>query len=295
MANLWNPLYLPYGSLANWYDSTDTTTLTLSTGDTVAQWRDKSYDANDLSEVAYADLPVYGTTNINGLSTVDFDEGTAINLDDNSVSSSVSSTDLYIVYAGFNNTWGDRTSTMFNFTNGDGVSNSDDSLLLRIGGPTNNKFIIKKGSASAVNITLGAANDNRTVVYTIDSTESSDEVTLKLNYTEASTGIRTIANNPAPFTRLTLGAQSDEINGLNGQIGEFIVVQQAGMSLEDKQKLEGYTAWKWGLVSDLPGGHPYKSAAPTVTDVEFRNKLYETSTEEGSSRFRRLLALGYVG
>lgn len=293
MAHPWTPIFLPYGSLTNWYDSTDTTTLTLSTGDTVAQWRDKSYDANDLSEVDYADLPVYGTTNINGLSTVDFDGGTAINLDDNSFSSPVNSTDLYIVYAGFSNTWS-QTSTMFNFTNGDGVPNADDSLLLRTGSGTNTQFLIKKGTAFTVNMTLGAANDNRTVVYTIDCTESSDEVTLKLNYTEASTGTRTIANNPAPFTRLTLGAQSGEVNGLNGQIGEFIVVQQAGMSLEDKQKLEGYTAWKWGLVSDLPGGHPYKSAAPTVTDVEFRNKLFETSTEEGTARFRRLFELGYV-
>ena len=297
MANLWNPLYLPYGSLTNWYDSTDTTTLTLSTNDTVADWRDKSYDANDLSEVDYADLPVYGTTNINGLSTVDFDAGTAINLDDTSVSSPVSSTDLYIVYAGFNNQH-TQTSTMFNFTNGGGVPASDDTMLLRNGTGGSTKFIIKKGPDFNVNMTLGGvANDNQTVVYTIDCTESIDEVTLKLNYTNTATADRTTANNPDPFTRLTLGANdgNPENTGLNGQIGEFIVVQQAGMSLEDKQKLEGYTAWKWGMEDDLPGGHPYEDAAPTVTDVEFRNKLYETSTEEGSSRFRRLFALGYVG
>jgi len=100
---------------------------------------------------------------------------------------------------------------------------------------------------------------------------------------------------------LTLGAQNinqpDDINGLNGQVGEFIVFtfSDSDEVVTYKQKLEGYTAWKWGLVGGLPGDHPYKTAAPTVTDVEFRNKLYETSTEEGSSRFRRLFALGYVG
>ena len=302
MANLWNPLYLPYGSLTNWYDSTDTTTLTLSTGDTVANWRDKSYDANDLSETNFAELPLYGTTNINGLSTIDFDGGDRINLDDITISSPVSSTDLYIAYVGFNNTW-TQTSTLFNFTNGDGVINVDDSMLLRTGSRTSTQLLIKKGGAVTINMSLNPVeNDNQTVMYTIDCTNSSN-VTLKQNYTYEATGARNIANNPDAFTRLTFGAQDmdPEKNGLNGQTGEFVVVQQADMSLEDKQKLEGYMAWKWGLQDDLPDGetpqttHPYKDAPPTVTDVEFRNKLYETSTEEGSSRFRRLFALGYVG
>jgi hypothetical protein len=30
----------------------------------------------------------------------------------------------------------------------------------------------------------------------------------------------------------------------------------------NRQKIEGYMAWKWGLQSALPTGHPYKSAAP---------------------------------
>jgi len=296
MAKLWTPIFLPFGSLKNWYDSTDTTTITLSTGDTVAEWRDKSYNANDLSEVDYTDLPLYGTTNINGLSTIDFDGGTAINLDDNSISSPISSTDLYIAYVGFNNTF-TSTSTIFNLTNGDGVISVDDSMLLRNGNTGNTQLLIKKGAAFTVNTSIiSAPNDNRTVVYSIDCTDISD-VILRQNYTTEITGIRNVANNPDPFTSLTLGSQSTdpESNGLNGQAGEFVVVQQANMTLEDKQKLEGYTAWKWGQVANLPGGHPYKTAAPTVTDVEFRNKLYETSTEEGTDRFRRLFELGFVG
>ena len=289
MAKLWTPIFLPFGSLTNWYDSTDTTTLTLSTGDTVADWRDKSYDANDLSEADFADLPLYGTTNINGLSTVDFDGGTAVNLDDNSVNTPTdSNSNLYIIYVGFNNTW-TQTSTMFNFTNVAG-----DSMLLRNGGATTTQLLIKKGAAFNLNTNITKPNDNRTVIYTIDCTDSSD-VTLELNYTNAQTTSRNIANSPGLYTSLTLGAQSIDLNGLNGQAGEFVVVQQANMTLEDKQKLEGYTAWKWGQVANLPGGHPYETAAPTVTDVEFRNKLYETSTEEGTDRFRRLFELGFVG
>jgi hypothetical protein len=30
----------------------------------------------------------------------------------------------------------------------------------------------------------------------------------------------------------------------------------------ERQRIEGYLAWKWGLDALLPGGHPYKSAPP---------------------------------
>ena len=31
-----------------------------------------------------------------------------------------------------------------------------------------------------------------------------------------------------------------------------------------RQQIEGYLAWKWGLQSNLPAGHPFKTAAPTA-------------------------------
>lgn len=290
MAHLWTPIFLPYGSLANWYDSTDTTTLTLSTGDTVAQWRDKSYDANDLSETDFADLPVYGTTNLNGLSTVDFDEAASINLDDSNSTPLDTSSDHYIIYAGFNNTH-ITASTLFSFTNA-----TNDALLLRTTTPTVTQFLLKDGTEFKLSLSLiSSPNDNRAVVYAIDSI--GNEVSVTLNYNNTVNGTKS-SGDPDPLTTLTLGAADSgggESNGLNGQIGELVLAVQDSMTTADKQKLEGYMAWKWGLVSDLPGGHPYKSAAPTVTDIEFRDKLYETSTEEGTERFRRLFAIGYVG
>jgi hypothetical protein len=50
-------------------------------------------------------------------------------------------------------------------------------------------------------------------------------------------------------------------NNFNGDIAEIVVVHEA-LSTGDRQKLEGYLAHKWGLTGNLPGGHPYKSAAP---------------------------------
>jgi hypothetical protein len=48
------------------------------------------------------------------------------------------------------------------------------------------------------------------------------------------------------------------------RIGELICVAQSSGSYtsSDREKLEGYLAWKWGLEANLPNGHPYENAAP---------------------------------
>jgi len=38
----------------------------------------------------------------------------------------------------------------------------------------------------------------------------------------------------------------------------------AHLSAEDREKMEGYLAWKWGLVANLPSAHPYKSNPPRL-------------------------------
>jgi hypothetical protein len=48
---------------------------------------------------------------------------------------------------------------------------------------------------------------------------------------------------------------------INFDMGEALVYTSQLTTLE-RQKVEGYLAWKWGLAGSLPSGHPYKNAAP---------------------------------
>jgi hypothetical protein len=50
---------------------------------------------------------------------------------------------------------------------------------------------------------------------------------------------------------------------LTGFISE-IVSTETILSTANRQKLEGYLAWKWGLVANLPADHPYKLTPPTA-------------------------------
>lgn len=46
-----------------------------------------------------------------------------------------------------------------------------------------------------------------------------------------------------------------------GQLQETIVYNRA-LTLSERQIVEGYLAWKWGLQGNLPSNHPYKNQPP---------------------------------
>lgn len=50
---------------------------------------------------------------------------------------------------------------------------------------------------------------------------------------------------------------------LNGSVEQLMQFDYV-LSADDRQKLEGWAAWKYGLEADLLGGHPYAGAAPTL-------------------------------
>lgn len=41
-----------------------------------------------------------------------------------------------------------------------------------------------------------------------------------------------------------------------------IIVYTTSLTSDQRQQVEGYLAWKWGLTSSLPSGHPYKNSPP---------------------------------
>ena len=58
--------------------------------------------------------------------------------------------------------------------------------------------------------------------------------------------------------------QTDGSSPFNGSVREIIMYSNA-ITPFDRQKVEGYLAWKWGMQAQLPAPHPFKLAAPTAT------------------------------
>jgi hypothetical protein len=59
-----------------------------------------------------------------------------------------------------------------------------------------------------------------------------------------------------------LGRENGSSFGFVGYAKEIIFYNTV-LSTLNRQKIEGYLAWKWGIQASLPAGHPHKSSAPT--------------------------------
>jgi hypothetical protein len=87
---------------------------------------------------------------------------------------------------------------------------------------------------------------------------SSGTLSVGLNGGTLSSGSATFSGNGT----FTVGAGfTDNRNKFNGSIYEIIVFSST-LSANDRQRVEGYLAWKWGLQNNLPSTHPYRKISP---------------------------------
>ena len=99
-------------------------------------------------------------------------------------------------------------------------------------------------------------------LYAIDLSVTGSSVNVYQNGTlEATKSSFTGTANAG--TELGILGSGNSADFLDGEIRELVVVNGEPTTAE-RQKIEGYLAWRHGLESSLPGAHPYASAAPTT-------------------------------
>lgn len=97
-----------------------------------------------------------------------------------------------------------------------------------------------------------------------------------LNYA-AATMVMSINGTAATDPTFQTAGNTSATNSINSNVGHSGAgtgnaygdyaegcIYRGALGTSDRQKLEGYIAWQWGLTSSLPIGHPYKAAAPTI-------------------------------
>ena len=92
---------------------------------------------------------------------------------------------------------------------------------------------------------------------------------LLSNYTATNSAI---ANTSSGFG---IASQSPSANlpGLNtNNIGE-ILVYTTSLTTPQRQQIEGYLAWKWGLQGSLPSTHPYYNFAPNSQNLPYPSRI----------------------
>lgn len=225
--------------LGFWIDAADTTSFTES-GGSVLQLTDKSTGTN-LNPTASAFQRVQ-TFNTNYPSFFGASAG------GNGVLGTVSSFTLSnpsTIFAVYQNTAtvGDLTYPyIFNMTNG------TDRAYAWVNNPTPLVLRISAGVGSG-----GASTSVNTSVSQVTSLViNSTQQFAYQNGTLASTNSLTGASLTAP---LTIGGHITN-NRWTGYIAE-VIIYNAALTAAQRQQVEGYLAWKWGLNTSLPTTHPY--------------------------------------
>lgn len=234
---LWTPAALG-APLALWLDANDASTITLN-GSTVSQWGDKSGNGRNAVQATAATQPVYSATSFNGKPTLTWD-----GIDDAmQISMSLPATDI----------------NLFAVLAPDVVTQNDyifDIPTVRRVFSTSGQIFSGSWLPSAAPITAGG---QRLYGFT---TGPANQIT----YSDG-TAISTLSALSAAVVDGSVGLGNRNISGgsfgLDGNMSELVFVSGT-LSTLDRQKLEGYLAWKWGLQANLPVGHPYKDTPPTI-------------------------------
>jgi len=238
-SSAWTPADI---TTALWLDADDATTITEVTG--VSQWDDKStVGTRDVVQVDTNKQPVYNST----AKTVTFD-GSDDYLD---VSFGETLTQPRCIFMVAKTTRGTPDDCFC-----DGISSTQRHAIFAQGG------VFFGFSGAVLN---GPSIDNVAHIFSVDYNGASGNVSIDgADGTDGAIGTQSLAGVRvgAPFA--AAGQR------LQGYIQEYVLTD-AALSTDDRQKMQGYLAWKWdtingdtALVTALPAGHPYKSAAPTA-------------------------------
>ena len=288
---LWRPDELG-ASLALWLDAEDTDSITLN-GSNVSQWDDKSGNNRNHVQANAANQPPLISAAINGKPALQATTaGHFVEIADGNPTFGTTDLDavagdLHSVFCvmnggdgtGFFQSTGGRAGLAYGKAGGIGSAATFVLGLLTHDGSDvaltpPRWFVGQKGwpssgqSGAANNPTWhpGALNTNAVLGMVWDGTA-----------TTATVDGTPFANVGAPFTATNQNASArigstattfggpGTAGGGNAQVGELIICDTA-LSTDDRQKLEGYLAWKWGLEANLPGTHPYRYTPPTTDE-----------------------------
>ena len=92
-------------------------------------------------------------------------------------------------------------------------------------------------------------------------------VTNGTSNTFTTTNNYTTANSNYPVNYVVMGGYSSTLVGsrnFNGTVYEMLLYSRS-LTVTERQQIEGYLAWKWGLIASIPTGHPYKTIPTALT------------------------------
>ena len=256
--NTFYPTSIP--GICLWLDAKKTTTLTLGASNTVTAWNDLTGNTN---LTCASNHPTY--TTLNGYPCLSFLNGS------NAYPGFVSSpTSLY-----------DGTTSLYVFSvlNVNSLATADNPTHFGIGNTgdviniydSNRGVSDNNGGSSLVNaawtyngskFTVNNVATPKNSVILLETIFTSGNQTFYINGVAGTT--RNVSLGTGTANMVYIGNTRYNQDAFAGYMFENIVYRNVVLTQNQRQQIEGYMAWKWGIQTSLPTIHPYYTAAPTI-------------------------------
>ena len=247
----WTPSELGSSILTAWYKADS---ISGSDGDAVSSWSDSSGNGNDSSQATAARQPTLQTNELGGLPVVRFDGSNDILSDGDISDLDVGTGDIWLACL-FKST--DDSSAQYFFEKGGTqfalMTSAAGVLQARLGSNSN----IPKQSAG---------NWSRTEFVLVTASRVSGSCNGFVDGSSMTTTGTTNTGSIDNTSVFDIGAASVGGQPLTGDIAE-ILVGGATLTTANREKIEGYLAWKYGLQANLPSDHTYRFSKPKIDPI----------------------------
>jgi hypothetical protein len=259
--NLFSPTQIPGCQL--WLDAADTSTSSMVlSGQTISTWKDKSGNGN-ATTTSVGPVPLV-RNGINGLSVAQVSPGRYFYMDPLTNPANTTTVTAFAVSSMFNGVGTFGRLLSFGKLS-DGTNNFDYSTVP-------NFIFCRDNLNQAVSIYRNNSFITTSITYTVpflmEAVFDATTCTGFLNGTQFNTFA---SSGTFSFNRLGIGVnidtKTDPGDVYSGNIGEIIIFYSA-LTTSQRQQVEGYLAWKWGFVANLPANHPYKTT-PLLSSFPF--------------------------
>ena len=226
-----------------WLDAADASTIVQS-GDVITIWNDKSGSGNNLSNSdASLKSPTYSSSQVNMTPTGSYLKRT-ISFSTNPTSTPIS---LFIV------------ANMSTYSTPVSWSDSDANALI----PRWYNGLTYVGNGSAPN-GIGWATATSPIILGqryVYSVVYSGYLGTNSVWANGNNILSVSTQGPLYRDNFQLGARTAVGDFMSGSVYE-VLYYNYNMSTNQRQQVEGYLAWKWGVQSQLPSSHAYAKAPP---------------------------------
>lgn len=236
-----------------WLDGNDSSSMAFS-GSNITTWRDKSGNGNNATATG---TPTLGNT-INGIQSVVAGSGNYFNGAVTISGSSLTCFAVALTTASQPRSVSDqRLVSLANTTNVD-YGRTDSVIALF------NQALTSTIATYRVTGPLASNTIAQNVAFMAVTQYDGTNANLWFNGS-AGTLASSASSGSFAITKYGIGNQANpQVEYWLGSIGE-VVLYNTSLTTAQRQQVEGYLAWKWGLRASLPSNHPYKNAPPGLT------------------------------